>query len=32
MTGQGIPQQWAMTREILSLRHTTRYAELLRVK
>ncbi|WP_141038994.1 DUF4113 domain-containing protein, partial [Salmonella enterica] len=26
------PQQWAMKREILSLRYTTRYSELLRVK
>ncbi|MBJ2719911.1 DUF4113 domain-containing protein, partial [Salmonella enterica subsp. enterica serovar Newport] len=32
ITGQGIPQQWAMKREILSLRYTTRYSELLRVK
>ncbi len=30
--GEGIQQQWAMKREILSLRYTTRYSELLRVK
>ncbi|EEC0092107.1 DUF4113 domain-containing protein, partial [Salmonella enterica] len=30
--GQGIPQQWAMKREMLSLRYTTRYSDLLLVK
>ncbi|EDR7544070.1 translesion error-prone DNA polymerase V subunit UmuC, partial [Salmonella enterica subsp. enterica serovar Grumpensis] len=30
--GQGIPQQWAMKREMLSPRYTTRYADLLLVK
>ncbi|EEA1680583.1 DUF4113 domain-containing protein, partial [Salmonella enterica] len=28
----GIPQQWAMKREMLSLRYTTRYSDLLLVK
>ncbi|EAA3461164.1 hypothetical protein DOA28_13960 [Salmonella enterica subsp. enterica] len=32
MAGQGIPQQWAMKREILSPRYTTRYEDLLQVK
>ncbi|EJJ4226827.1 DUF4113 domain-containing protein, partial [Salmonella enterica] len=27
--GQGIQQQWAMKREMLSLRYTTRYEDLL---
>ncbi|EDE5200115.1 DUF4113 domain-containing protein, partial [Salmonella enterica subsp. enterica serovar Typhimurium] len=27
-----IPQQWAMKREMLSLRYTTRYSDLLLVK
>ncbi|EHY70605.1 hypothetical protein APP86_19145 [Salmonella enterica subsp. houtenae] len=31
-TGQGIPQQWAMRRDMLSPRHTTRYEDLLQVK
>ncbi|MBJ8416424.1 DUF4113 domain-containing protein, partial [Citrobacter cronae] len=30
--GQGIQRQWAMKREMLSPRYTTRYADLLRVK
>lgn len=30
--GQGIQQQWAMKREMLSPRYTTRYTDLLRVK
>ncbi|VEA94985.1 Error-prone lesion bypass DNA polymerase V(UmuC) [Salmonella enterica subsp. houtenae] len=30
--GEGIQQQWAMKREILSPRYTTRYSDLLRVK
>ncbi|EFV2371065.1 DUF4113 domain-containing protein, partial [Salmonella enterica] len=30
--GEGIQQQWAMKREILSPRYTTRYADLLLVK
>ncbi|EAO3144154.1 DUF4113 domain-containing protein [Salmonella enterica] len=30
--GEGILQQWAMKREMLSLRYTTRYSDLLRVK
>lgn len=30
--GQGIQQQWAMKREMLSPRYTTRFADLLRVK
>lgn len=30
--GQGILQQWAMKREMLSPRYTTRYTDLLRVK
>ncbi|WP_411900986.1 DUF4113 domain-containing protein [Salmonella enterica] len=32
MTGQGIRQQWAMNREILSLRYTTIDPKLWRVK
>ncbi|EBS4510278.1 DUF4113 domain-containing protein [Salmonella enterica subsp. salamae] len=32
MVGQGIPQQWAMKREMLSPRYTTRYEDLLQVK
>ncbi|EAW8184265.1 DUF4113 domain-containing protein [Salmonella enterica] len=32
MVGQGIPQQWAMKREMLSPRYTTRYEDLFRVK
>lgn len=30
--GQGIQQQWAMKREMLSPRYTTRFSDLLRVK
>ncbi|HAU3224932.1 TPA: DUF4113 domain-containing protein [Salmonella enterica subsp. houtenae] len=30
--GEGILQQWAMKREMLSLRYTTRYTDPLRVK
>ncbi|EIO1273786.1 DUF4113 domain-containing protein, partial [Salmonella enterica subsp. enterica serovar Newport] len=30
--GQGIPQQWAMKREMLSPRYTTRYSDLLMVR
>ncbi|MBJ5871527.1 DUF4113 domain-containing protein, partial [Salmonella enterica subsp. enterica serovar Derby] len=30
--GQGMAQRWAMTREMLSPRYTTRYSDLLRVK
>nr|WP_232533593.1 DUF4113 domain-containing protein [Salmonella enterica] len=30
--GQGMSQQWAMKREMLSPRYTTRYSDLLRVK
>ncbi|EFQ2494035.1 DUF4113 domain-containing protein [Salmonella enterica] len=30
--GEGILQQWTMKREMLSLRCTTRYSDLLRVK
>ncbi|EEC6850548.1 DUF4113 domain-containing protein [Salmonella enterica] len=32
MAGQGILQQWAMKREMLSPRYTTRYEDLLQVK
>ncbi|EFS9262126.1 DUF4113 domain-containing protein [Salmonella enterica] len=32
MAGQGIPQKWAMKREMLSPRYTTRYEDLLQVK
>ncbi|EHI8889322.1 DUF4113 domain-containing protein [Salmonella enterica] len=32
MVGQGIPQQWAMKREMLSPRYTTRYSDLLLAK
>lgn len=30
--GQGIQQQWAMKREMLSPQYTTRFSDLLRVK
>ncbi|EBX0280616.1 DNA polymerase V subunit UmuC, partial [Salmonella enterica subsp. enterica serovar Bispebjerg] len=30
--GEGIQQQWAMKREMLSPRYTTRFSDLLRVK
>ncbi|WP_322349392.1 MULTISPECIES: DUF4113 domain-containing protein [Salmonella] len=32
IAGQGIPQQWAMKREMLSPRYTTRYSDLLMVR
>lgn len=30
--GEGIQQQWAMKRDMLSPRYTTRYSDLLRVE